>query len=170
MKNIINNMYNLKEEEMTEVVKRVKALLINSKNEVMLGYSYNEYQFPGGHVEDGETLVQALNREINEETGIHLDLKDIEPFACFLGYWKDWPESGKNRKIEVYYFEIFTDEIPNLKATNYTKEEKAGNFELRYIPLDKIEGVLRNNANKYGDKKGIAKEMLALFDVYKHND
>ncbi len=64
MKNIINNMYNLKEKEMTEVVKRVKALLINSKNEIMLGYSYNEYQFPGGHVEDNESLVQTLNREI----------------------------------------------------------------------------------------------------------
>ena len=43
MKTIITNNYNLKEEDMTEVVKRVKILLVNSKNEVMLGYSHNEY-------------------------------------------------------------------------------------------------------------------------------
>ena len=164
MKNIINNMYNLKEEEMTEVVKRVKALLINSKNEIMLGYSYNEYQFPGGHVEDNESLVQTLNREMEEETGMVLNLSNIEPFACLSGYWKDWPEKGKNRKTEVYYFKIFTDEIPNLKATNYTKEEKDGNFELRYIPLDELEYVLTENAKNYGDKKGITKEMLTLFE------
>ena len=52
MKEIITNKYNLKEEEMTEVVKRVKILIINSNNEILLGYSHNDYQFPGGHVED----------------------------------------------------------------------------------------------------------------------
>ena len=52
MKEIITNKYNLKEEDLTEIVKRVKVLLINSNSEILLGYSHNEYQFPGGHVED----------------------------------------------------------------------------------------------------------------------
>ena len=51
-----------------------------------------------------------------------------------------------------------------MKATNYTKEEKDGNFELRYIPLDELEYVLKENAKNYGDKKGITKEMLTLFE------
>ena len=65
--------YSVKEEDVTEIVKRVKALIINSNNEILLAYSNNCYQFPGGHVEDGETLIDAVNREIKEETGIVLN-------------------------------------------------------------------------------------------------
>ena len=109
MKKIVTNKNNLKEENMTELVQRVKVLLINSKNEVLLGYSHNDYQFPGGHVEDGETLIETVKREVLEETGIILDIDEIEPFTCTIGYYKDWPAEGKNRKIEIYYYEIKTD-------------------------------------------------------------
>ena len=167
MKQLITNNYNLTESDMTEVVKRVKVLLVNSNNDVLLGYSYNNYQFPGGHVEENETLVQAVNREILEETGIELNITNIEPFACAIGYYKDWPAEGKNRKIEIYYYEVKTDEKPNLKNTEYTENEKNGNFELRYIPLSDVENVLKTNAEEYGDENGIAREMIDLFGVYK---
>ena len=167
MKQLITNNYNLTDSDMTEVVKRVKVLLVNSNNDVLLGYSHNNYQFPGGHVEENETLVQAVNREILEETGIELNITNIEPVACAIGYYKDWPAEGKNRKIEIYYYEVKTDEKPNLENTEYTENEKDGNFELRYIPLLDVENVLRTNAEEYGDKKGIAREMIDLFGVYK---
>lgn len=167
MKQIITNKYNLTDADMTEVVKRVKVLLVNSNNEVLLGYSHNDYQFPGGHVEENETLIQAVNREVLEETGIDLSIDNIEPFACAIGYYKDWPAEGNNRKIEIYYYEIKTDEKPNLENTKYTENEKDGNFELRYIPLTNAIEELRKNTEEYGDKKGIAREMIELFDVYK---
>lgn len=167
MKQLITNKYNLTDSDMTEVVKRVKVLLVNSNNDVLLGYSHNNYQFPGGHVEENETLVQAVNREVLEETGIELNITNIEPFACAIGYYKDWPAEGKNRKIEIYYYEVKTDEKPNLENTEYTENEKDGNFELRYIPLLDVENVLRTNVEEYGDKKGIAREMIDLFGVYK---
>ena len=168
MKEIITNDYNLKEEDMTEVVKRVKLLIINSNNEILLGYSHNEYQCPGGHVEKGEDLVTTINREIKEETGMELNIINAKPFACSLGYYKDWPEVGKNRKIEIYYYEIKTDDKPNLSKTNYTESELDGRFELRYIPLEKVEEEFINNANIYGDKHGIANEMLKVFKIYKN--
>ena len=167
MKQLITNKYNLTDSDMTEVVKRVKVLLVNSNNDVLLGYSYNNYQFPGGHVEENETLVQAVNREVLEETGIELNITNIEPFACAIGYYKDWPAEGKNRKIEIYYYEVKTDEKPNLENTEYTENEKNGNFELRYIPLLDVENVLKTNAEEYGDENGIAREMIDLFGVYK---
>jgi len=167
MKQIITNQYSLTDSDITEVVKRVKVLLVNSHNEILLGYSHNNYQFPGGHVEEAETLIQTVNREVLEETGIKLNVIDIEPFACAIGYYKDWPVEGKNRKIEIYYYEIKTDKKPNLENTEYTENEKDGNFELRYVPLSDVENVLKLNAEEYGDKKGIAKEMIDLFRIYK---
>lgn len=169
MKMIIKNDYNLKDEQITETVKRVKILLVNSNNEVLLGYSHNTYQFPGGHVEDGETLYETVIREIKEETGITLNLDEsIKPFACRIAYYKDHPKEGNNRKIEIYYFEIITDEKYNLNETNYTKNELDGNFILKYIPLDKVEEVLNENIVNYKDEYGISKEMLELFNIYKN--
>ena len=168
MKIIIINKDNLKESDMSEVVKRVKVLLINSNNQVLLGYSHNTYQFPGGHVEEGEDLNQTIIREVEEETGIKLDTSlSYTPFAVNYGYYKDWPSKGKNRKIEIYYYEIKTDLLPNLENTHYTENEKKGNFELRYISLDTIEKELESNANIYGDDKGITKEMIELLKIYK---
>lgn len=168
MKNIIDNKYNISENDITEVVKRVKALIINSNDEILLGYSNNCYQFPGGHVENGEKLNIAINREVLEETGINLNNNTLDPFACSYRYYKDWPREGENRKNEIYYYEIKTDERPILENTNYTDEEINGKFELRYISLNDIEKVLKENALEYGDRKGIANEMLELLELYKN--
>ncbi|MEG0138070.1 MAG: NUDIX hydrolase [Bacilli bacterium] len=167
MKEIITNENNLKETDMTEVVKRVKIMLVNSNNELLLAYSHNDYQFPGGHVEENETLNETVKREILEETGIELLEDSFEAFACGLGYYKDWPSEGKNRKIEIYYYCIKTDKLPNIDNTNYTDHEKEGNFKLEYIKFDEVEKVLLENAKLYGDKRGITKEMLKIFNIYK---
>lgn len=170
MEKIIINKYNLKDSDMTEVVKRVKILLINSKNEILLGYSHHNYQFIGGHVEEGEELVQTINREVEEETGIKLNLKDAKAFSINYGYYKDWPEEGKNRKIEIYYYEIRTDLKPELKNTNYTEHEQEGKFNLQYIPLEEVESVILKNSTEYGDEHGIANEMIELFKIFKKHE
>jgi 8-oxo-dGTP pyrophosphatase MutT (NUDIX family) len=167
MKEIIDNKYSLSEKDVTEVVVRVKVLLVNSKNEILLAYSHNNYQFPGGHVEDNEELIDTVKREVKEETGIILKNVSEKPFALFKGYYKDWPSEGKNRKIEIYFYEIKTNEKYNLNNTEYTENEKNGNFELRYIPLDKVEEELNKNIKEYGDTKGICREMLDVFEIYK---
>jgi len=95
-----------------------------------------------------------------------LGISSLKPFACAIGYYKDWPSIGKNRKIEIYYYEVKTDEKPILENTKYTENEKNGNYELKYIPLKNIEKVLEKNAKQYGDRNGIAKEMIDLFNLY----
>ncbi len=167
MYKIIDNKYNIKDSDVFEVVKRVKALIINSNNEILLGYSNNIYQFPGGHVEN-ESLLSALNREIEEETGICLNIS-CDPIICAYRYYKDYPLVNKNRLNEIYYYEIKTDELPNLNNTNYTVEEKNGNFELRYINLKDAIRQINNNSKIYGDKKGIASEMIEVLNLYLNN-
>ena len=56
----------------------VGAVIFNSENRILLCKSSkwnNQYVIPGGHIELGEEMEQALKREILEETG--LDIYDI---------------------------------------------------------------------------------------------
>lgn len=168
MEQIIVNKDCIQEKEITETVKRVKAIIINSKNEILLGYSHNDYQFLGGHVEDGENLIETLNREISEESGINLNLDGAFPIILRKAYYKDYPQIGKNRKNEIYYYIIKTDKLPNLELINLTDDEKDGNFKLEYIKLDDIEEVIIKNGDKNGDLHGIANEMLEVIKIYKN--
>ena len=57
----------------------VGALIVNSESKVLLVRSYkwpDQYVIPGGHIELGETMEEALTREMKEETG--MDIYDIE--------------------------------------------------------------------------------------------
>lgn len=166
MKEIIYNNSNLKANEIDEIVIRVKALIINSKNELLLGYSHNCYQFPGGHMEDGESLKETLIREIEEETGIKIEDKDYKPFMYISHMNRNYRETGKNRNNKIYYFVVETDEKPNMDNTNYTDDEIDGNYELRYIKLDKVIDELIDNASIYPESRVISEEMVHTIKEY----
>ena len=170
MKTIIDNRSNLQDSEMTDFVKKVKLLIVNSKNEILLAYQKNGYEFPGGTNEQGEELDKTVIRELQEETGIVLKETNLEPFASLKGYYKDWPEEGRNKLIEIFYYELKTDELPNLDNINLTESEKQGNFKLEYINLDEVEDVVKKNVEIYGDNRGIAKDMLKVLEIYKNKD
>lgn len=166
MKDIIINKDNVKESEVTYKSIRVKALIINENNEILLGHSYSEYQFPGGHVEEGEDLNLALRRELKEETGLLYETKELDPYARKIQYIKDFPKTGENKKVVINYYLINDDRIPDLDNTNYTEEEKDGNYKLRYIPLKIVRDVIKENVLKCGDVSGIAQEMLDILEYY----
>lgn len=169
LKNIKEKIYNkdnLLKEDITKIVTRVKVLIINSKDEVLLGFCNQTYQFPGGHLEEGETLIECVIREVKEETGIELSIKELEPFFAIKHYNKDYNNSGENRCSEIYYFKIKTDEQINLSNVNYTENEQTGNFELRYVPLNKIEEVLTESITWNEINNVIVSEMLTVFNEY----
>ncbi len=62
----------------------VGLLLINEKKEILMmrrcntGYKDGFYGFVGGHVEDGESLNQAIIRETLEEVNINIEEKDLD--------------------------------------------------------------------------------------------
>lgn len=75
MKNVVYNNDNISSKEVTKLVVRAKELLI-SNGYLLLGNEDGTLQFPGGHLEENETLEECLKREMLEETGIKL--KDIK--------------------------------------------------------------------------------------------
>lgn len=167
MKEILYNYDNLKIEEIDEVVVRTKALIINSKNEITLGYSNKTYQFPGGHLEIGETLEECLFREIEEETGMKIKNYEIIPFEKITYYNKNYRNSGKNRKNEIYYYIINTDLKIDMNKARLDEREQKGNYIAKTLPINNIEQILVESIPDNPINETIIEEMLEVLKEYK---
>ena len=172
MKIIMHNDDKLTEKEINDKIIRARGVIINSNNELLLGYCKGTYQFPGGYLEKGETILEGLKIEIKEETEIVL-CGEYKQFNQIKYYSKDWPEKGINRYTEFNYFLIITDEKYNLDNNNLDEYEKENNYELRYVKLDELENALEDSINLNSKNKKVYPEILDViktyYEEYKYN-
>lgn len=168
MKKIVINKNNLEQKDINEFVYRPRAIIINSNNEILLGFCNNTYQFPGGFLEDNETLIEGLKREILEETGILLNDNEIIKQICTIEYLnKDYPRKDNNRLTKFSYYYVVTDKKVNLNNTNYDEWEKKNNFKLKYVSSENFEKVLNETINDNPMNKMIYKDMMMVFNLLK---
>ncbi|MBO5394312.1 MAG: NUDIX hydrolase [Clostridia bacterium] len=147
MKTLVINKDNLKEEEVVDTVTRVKCFIENGVGEVMLASTQGGcMMLPGGHVEEGEDLTIAAQREVQEETGIVLGGEDfIAPFFEIKDYIKNYRGRGINRIARMIYFHIRTDKQVDLSNTNMTEEEKSMGFFTTFVSPDSMREMLEKN-------------------------
>lgn len=167
---IIHNDDNLKDEDINLWVYRSRGVIINSNNEILLGYLGGTYQFPGGHLEGTETKEECLVREVKEETGIDINGKYEEPFYRIIYYNRDYPEAGTNRYCEFNYYIVKTDDKFDTTKTQYDDYEIESNYELRYIKIDDFENILNSEIDLFERNKGIYPEMIDVLNTYLKNE
>lgn len=165
MKQILINEDNLKEDDMEATVIRVKAIIINSKSEVLIAHNNGTYQFPGGHKEDDEGMEETLIREVKEETGIDVCL-DMGPFMQIVTYDPNYFNTGKKVCNKIYYYVIHTDDVPNYEETHYDELECQTDFDLFYVQLDELSKFFDEAINEGTMDPKIGKEMLFVVDEY----
>ena len=167
MRKIIINEDKLEEKDINEEKIRVKCLLINSENKVILGFCNNRFQFPGGHVEKNETLSHGLIREIKEETGIEIENKDYDPYLKITYYIKNYHNLNINIKNIIYYYYVLNDDRINPMNTNFDQKEIDGRYELRIISLNDAILYLVDNMNDDIKGNNIIHEMITAIEEYK---
>lgn len=89
-----------------EDTKKVSKILIIKNSRVLLLFSkkLKKYHLPGGHVQEDENFLNAVKRELFEETGIRLFWDPI------LVYKK--PNFALYRKVYKYYDPVFVKLSP----------------------------------------------------------
>ena len=159
MKVIEKNPDNLTLNDVDEIILRARAVMINNNNELLIGYLDNTYQFPGGHVEKGESVVDGLIREIEEETGIVLEKKDYKPFIQIQSYYKEYEDTGKSRYVEFNYFLIRTEEKFDLEKRKLDDYEIENKYSIEYIKLDEFDNYLERTINDHPRNKVVYSEI-----------
>ncbi|MDD4276231.1 MAG: NUDIX hydrolase, partial [Clostridia bacterium] len=148
------------------ITTRVKIFLVNSKDEILIATSGGGCQLPGGHIEEGEGILQGIVREVQEETGIILDYDEILGQFYIIKYLqKNYQNTDKNRLSQVIYFLAKTDKQTNIANLNITENEKINNFDIKYIKFTNFDDFVKQfiAPNQKEINLVIAKEMLKVY-------
>jgi len=89
------------------------------------GPAAGEWSVPGGRVEHGETLAEAVTREVREETGLE----------CVCGELLGWVERIDDEALG-HHFVILDFEVTVLDDTVPVGADDAA--EARWVPLDQV--------------------------------
>lgn len=143
----------------------VRAVIMR-KNKILMVHSINEdYKFPGGGMKKGESKIEALVREVEEETG-YICTKIIKKLGIVTEVSKDKYVNGRVFKmISYYYIAEVSDEKKEQKLDDYEKK-------LGFTPVwvDLLEAI-RNNERIIGlninnKPNWIDRETYVLKEIY----
>lgn len=109
-------------------------LLKRSKNEK---YSPLVWCLPSGSVDDNETNEEACIRELKEETGIIIDIKDIKPTTTSYHNYDEYPE------INITYF-AFAIHLQSKPKVIISEEHD----DYMWVDINKIDVPLINGLDK----------------------
>ena len=165
MKEIIYNESNLKDDNIDEWIKRAKVIVVNSKDEILIAHTDGGYYFLGGHVDDGESDLECLIREIREEAGIDYEPNINTPLVSIKYLCKDYPNNGINRGYISNYYVIYDDMKFNSDTVDLTEGEKAGNFRLVYIHRDNVIDEVKSYLDKC-KRKNVLRDTIDVLEEF----
>lgn len=90
----------------------VRGIILKEGRLAMQCSRDGEYKIPGGGVEEGEDFLQALVREIHEETGLHVIENEVYELGEILEIRKDIFEEKKKYVCHsiFYYCKVGTEQ------------------------------------------------------------
>ena len=118
-----------------------------SQGKVLCVRAYSNWDFPKGHVEQGETLAAAAKRECSEET-------TLDCFKDYILTGATAPSvtygSGSKQKTATYYMGVrLSDKVPFLPVSE--ELGKPENDEYRWVDIEDLQDLLPKRLQSVGD-------------------
>ena len=125
----------------------VGSVLYNLDNDfniiyLILNYSYGHWDFPKGNIENGESEIDTIKREIMEETGI-TDIKFIDGFRQQISYRYKKKFKLVNKSVIYYIAETKSNNVVlSFEHTNFAWLNL--NDALNRLSFDNSKKILKN--------------------------
>lgn len=168
MKQVIFNKEGLTDEEIEMKEQRVKVVLRNANDDLLLCKVDGVYHFVGGHPEEDESINDCAKREVKEETGIDMESGTFTPFLELKQYKSDYFGTGKNGLATITYIDGKTDKRFDYEERKLDEKEAEKEFILEYVKIDDVMSVLERNreVSKKQNKEFITTEMMYVISEY----
>lgn len=119
----------------------VRGIIRQEDKYLLISGKYGDCKFPGGGVEPGESLEEALSREIREETGFELDPRSLRK-------WGEVTERRKGVTADItemvsHYFFCELTETPQIRQELDPYEK---DYEYAPVWLTLEEAIEKNTA------------------------
>ena len=123
------------------VIPSADAVAVRGDGALLMVYNRdaNDWFFPGGYAEDGQTSDECAARELREEGGIDTKPNDLIPFAFCSGHKVIYA----NGDVTMPFTQLFyTTEWQDLGEDNLDASEIA---ERRWVPIDEIQHLVKDD-------------------------
>ena len=110
---------------------------------------WSGFAFPGGHIEEGESLAESVIREVYEETGLTIT-------APKLVAVKDWePDEGGRYIVFCYKATEFTGQLRSSEEgeVSWVEKDKLEKLDLSYDMLPLLEVMEGPDLSEYYYRK-----------------
>ena len=164
---LIINEDNLELKEIQEFNLKVRVLLIDENNNILIANYGNTFLLPGGSINQGETTEEAIIRELKEETGINYNLDELTYLNTLKYYQNNYPKRDGNLQNRLITTHYFVGKYKGTSKQSLTEKEQKGNFRLELISIDNLEELVLNNQTINPRNIYFVKELLTIFEYYK---
>ncbi|RDI37937.1 NUDIX hydrolase [Falsibacillus pallidus] len=145
----------------------VSGYITNDAGDVLLVRNFHRsdtMEMPGGQVEEGETLEEAVHREIFEETGVKVHLLGITGIyqnmtagvtgVVFRGtYTSGEPRPAENETSEVSFTELTRENIHQYITREQFRSRTLDAMEANYLPYETFKVKPYELLSRYEAKK-----------------
>jgi 8-oxo-dGTP diphosphatase len=135
--------------------KASRAIILNENNEVAIQFAskYNYHKLPGGGLDEGETILDALHREIKEEVGCEVEVGEK------VGLIIEYRNQFDVLQMSYCYLAKVKGDVGEPEWEEGELEE---GFESIWVPLDQAISLLEADKPKEYKNKFIVKRDLVL--------
>ena len=124
----------------------VGALIVNKEGRILLTKShkwFDKYTLPGGHIEVGETMKEAVIREVKEEVGL-----DVEVAEMLLMQEAIFAEEFWKRKHFIFFDFLCKSRDQQVKLDGRELQEYVWEYPGAAFRLE-LDSFTRNTLEKY---------------------